>query len=310
MARKEVIKGERGDVESGEKSEKDGAIMRPYLRSKVPRLRWTPDLHLCFVQAIEMLGGEERATPKLILHLMDVKGITIAHVKSHLQLYRNMRSDNVRQGNAAATKSYFFGIVQERKRSIEDNDRGGDENNGTKNGNDGAFEHCSKHTKESSLTPLKRSRMETKLMQKSLWIDGYKQALAMEKRIKDAGLLGDSCSNAYMRKCFQCSENQVCFHHFKGHGGSAACATMEILRAKETDANNICSLQKSRSCMKEYLERNEVDDDDHALSLSLSLNLITSRNEKPSTSESSSILSSSNGGGAVNLNLTLSIPGL
>lgn len=49
------------------------------------------------------------------------------------------------------------GIVQERKRSIEDNDRGGDENNGTKNGNDGAFEHCSKHTKESSLTPLKRS---------------------------------------------------------------------------------------------------------------------------------------------------------
>lgn len=59
--------------------------------------------------------------------------------------------------------------------------------------------------------------METKLMQKSLWIDGYKQALAMEKRIKDAGLLGDSCSNAnaFMRKCFQCSENQVCFHRFK-----------------------------------------------------------------------------------------------
>lgn len=59
MARKEVIKGERGDVENGEKGEKDGALMRPYLRSKVPRLRWTPDLHRCFVQAIEMLGGEE-----------------------------------------------------------------------------------------------------------------------------------------------------------------------------------------------------------------------------------------------------------
>lgn len=57
MARKEVIKGER-DGDNGEKSEKD-AIMRPYIRSKVPRLRWTPDLHRCFVQAIEMLGGEE-----------------------------------------------------------------------------------------------------------------------------------------------------------------------------------------------------------------------------------------------------------
>lgn len=60
MARKEV-KGERGgEGENGtEKSEKNGVIMRPYLRSKVPRLRWTPDLHRCFVQAIDMLGGEE-----------------------------------------------------------------------------------------------------------------------------------------------------------------------------------------------------------------------------------------------------------
>lgn len=59
MARKEV-KGERGDGESSEnKSQRNGTIMRPYLRSKVPRLRWTPDLHRCFVQAIDMLGGEE-----------------------------------------------------------------------------------------------------------------------------------------------------------------------------------------------------------------------------------------------------------
>jgi hypothetical protein len=54
-------------------------------------------------------------------------------------------------------------------------------------------------------------------MQKSLWFDGYKQAIAMEKRIKEAGLLGDACANAFMRKCFECSENenQVCFHPFK-----------------------------------------------------------------------------------------------
>lgn len=33
--------------------------LRPYVRSQVPRLRWTPELHLRFVQAVERLGGQE-----------------------------------------------------------------------------------------------------------------------------------------------------------------------------------------------------------------------------------------------------------
>lgn len=33
--------------------------VRPYVRSKVPRLRWTPDLHRCFVHAVQLLGGED-----------------------------------------------------------------------------------------------------------------------------------------------------------------------------------------------------------------------------------------------------------
>ncbi|KAG6513158.1 hypothetical protein ZIOFF_023466 [Zingiber officinale] len=32
--------------------------VRQYVRSKNPRLRWTPDLHLCFVRAVERLGGK------------------------------------------------------------------------------------------------------------------------------------------------------------------------------------------------------------------------------------------------------------
>lgn len=35
-----------------------GAV-RKYIRSKMPRLRWTPDLHLCFVRAVERLGGHD-----------------------------------------------------------------------------------------------------------------------------------------------------------------------------------------------------------------------------------------------------------
>lgn len=38
---------------------RSGSTVRQYIRSKVPRLRWTPELHRCFVHAIERLGGQD-----------------------------------------------------------------------------------------------------------------------------------------------------------------------------------------------------------------------------------------------------------
>ncbi|GMH18645.1 hypothetical protein Nepgr_020486 [Nepenthes gracilis] len=82
-------------AQGGEQVANAGVLAGSVVKSSTPpggsgkqRLRWTADLHERFEDAITQLGGPDRATPKGVLRAMGVPGLTIYHVKSHLQKYR------------------------------------------------------------------------------------------------------------------------------------------------------------------------------------------------------------------------------
>ncbi|CAM6009650.1 unnamed protein product [Sphagnum balticum] len=76
---------DRSSLYGGSLSGDGGGLTSP---DPKPRLRWTPELHERFVDAVMQLGGSDKATPKSVMRVMGIKGLTLYHLKSHLQKFR------------------------------------------------------------------------------------------------------------------------------------------------------------------------------------------------------------------------------
>ncbi|XP_077225326.1 myb family transcription factor EFM-like isoform X1 [Tasmannia lanceolata] len=90
--RREIYNKSGGGVTTTEQGK--GSVTQPEAQAtttqahRKARRCWSPDLHRRFVNALQMLGGSQVATPKQIRELMKVDGLTNDEVKSHLQKYR------------------------------------------------------------------------------------------------------------------------------------------------------------------------------------------------------------------------------
>ncbi|ESQ56323.1 hypothetical protein EUTSA_v10025876mg [Eutrema salsugineum] len=80
------LDGSMGDYSDGTNLPIDACLV--LTTDPKPRLRWTSELHERFVDAVTQLGGPDKATPKTIMRTMGVKGLTLYHLKSHLQKFR------------------------------------------------------------------------------------------------------------------------------------------------------------------------------------------------------------------------------
>lgn len=77
---------EEAEKEEEEEEQRRSGSVRKYSRSKMPRLRWTPDLHLAFVNAVERLGGQESKHINIFYSL---------HISYSLVVFRKCEDDNL-----------------------------------------------------------------------------------------------------------------------------------------------------------------------------------------------------------------------
>ncbi|KAB5514406.1 hypothetical protein DKX38_028312 [Salix brachista] len=82
---------------------------------KKPRVTWSSELHVKFVDCVKKLEASgERVQPKRIREMMNVEGLSRENIASHLQKYRNMlkkHKDKMNQEDNAGTDLNMYGRV-------------------------------------------------------------------------------------------------------------------------------------------------------------------------------------------------------
>ncbi|XP_020575115.1 putative Myb family transcription factor At1g14600 [Phalaenopsis equestris] len=136
--------------------------VRPYVRSSKPRFNWTGDLKQLFEDAMTVLGGTRKATPKQIRELLKCPHIQLSHIKSRLQMCRIRMEEKERRSEVQGSQS--------REATADNVDPNGDEESVVVDENEAnesapllsrpccCLEYQSKN--QSHQPPLKRARVE------------------------------------------------------------------------------------------------------------------------------------------------------